>query len=134
MVLAVRLKRSGFDSLLAQAVHSTYKEEVYHSEEAWKKAVELSDVRLQWDPDHDPAGAKVERRAIQLGMRGEALARYGRECIIEIEDISDFMREQYQYVQTQDYSQLTTPRERVYPVTDVAVARHLGVDSGVSHE
>src|SRR5579884_2519880 len=31
VVLAVRLKREGFDSLLAQAVHSTYKEVVYHS-------------------------------------------------------------------------------------------------------
>jgi hypothetical protein len=134
VVLAVRLKRAGFDSLLAEAVHSAYKEVVYHSEEAWKKAVELSNVRLQWDPDHDPAGAKVERRAIQLGMRGEALARYTREWIIEIEDISDFVREQYQYVQKQDYSQLTTPRELVYPVTDVAVARHLGVDSGAAHE
>src|SRR5690349_4381207 len=101
VVLAVRLKRAGFDSLLAEAVHSAYKEVVYHSEEAWKRAVEHSDVRLQWDPDHAPAGAKVERRAIQLGMRGEALARYAREWIIEIEDISDFVREQYQYVQKQ---------------------------------
>jgi hypothetical protein len=134
VVLAVRIKRSGFDSLLAQAVHSTYKEVVYHSEEEWKRAVEHSDVRLQWDPDHDPAGAKIERRAIQLGLRGEALARYAREWIIEIEDISDFVREQYQYVQMQDYSRLTTPRELVYPVADVAVAKHLGVDSSIVHE
>jgi hypothetical protein len=134
VVLAIRLKRSGFDSLLAQAVHSTYKEVVYHSEEEWKKAVEHSDVRLQWDPDHDPTGTKVERRALQIGLRSEALARYAREWIIEIEDISDFVREQYQYVQKQDYAQLTTPRELVYPVTDVAVARNLGVDSSIAHE
>jgi hypothetical protein len=51
----------------------------------------------------------------------------------QIEDISDFVRKQYQYVQIQDYSQLTTPRELVYPVTDVAVARNLGVDSSISH-
>lgn len=134
VVLAVRIKRAGFDSLLAEAVHSTYKEVVYQSEEAWKKSVEHSDVRLQWDPDHDRAGAKVERRAIQIGMRGETLARYAREWIIEVEDISDFVREQYQYVQMRDYSQLMTPRELVYPVTDVTVARHLGVDNDITSE
>jgi hypothetical protein len=123
VVLAVRLKRSGFDNLIAQAVHSTYQEAVYHSEEEWKRAVEHSDVRLQWDPDHDPAGEKVERRAIQLGLRGEALARYAREWIIEIEDISDFVREQYRYVQIRDYAQLITPRERIYAVADSSVAR-----------
>jgi hypothetical protein len=128
VVLAIHLKRAGFDSLLEQAVHSTYQEAVYHSEEAWKRAVEHSEVRLQWDPDHDPAGAKVERRAIQLGLRDETLARYAREWIIEIEDISDFVHEQYQYVQTHDYSQLITPRERIYPIADPTVAGHLGTD------
>ena len=28
-------------------------------------------VRLQWDPDHDPEGGKCERRAIQLGLKGQ---------------------------------------------------------------
>jgi hypothetical protein len=128
VVLAIRLQRSAFDSLLAQAIHSTYKEAVYHSEAEWKKAVEHSDVRLQWDPDHDPAGTRVERRAIQLGLRGKTLASYAREWIIEIADISNFVRAQYQYVQTHDYAQLTTPRERIYPIADPIVARRLGTD------
>lgn len=126
VVLAIRLKRVGFDSLLTQAVHSTYQEATYHSKEAWKRAVQHSDVRLQWDPDHDPSGAKVERRAIQLGLRGEALARYTREWIIEIEDISAFVREQYQHVQTRNYAQLITPSERPYRITDPIIARRLG--------
>ena len=32
-----------------------------------------SEVRLQWDPDHDPHGRPLARRALQLGLRGEAL-------------------------------------------------------------
>jgi len=72
-------------------------------------------VRLQWDPDHDPSGAKQERRAIQPGMRGEMLARYAREWIVEIEDISEFIREQHKIVKIGDYERLITPREMVYP-------------------
>src|SRR5579884_2368438 len=79
VVLAVRLKRSGFESLLAQAVPSTYSEKISCDEETWKRAIKHSNVRVQWDPDHDPEGAKVERRAIQLGLRGEMLAQYARQ-------------------------------------------------------
>ncbi len=127
VVLAVRLKRSGFDSLLAQAVHSTYSEQIYSNEESWKRAIEHSNVRLQWDPDHDPAGVKVARRAIQLGLRGDMLVQYAHEWIIEIEDITDFVREQHQYVQIHDYNQLTLPREVVYPVSDTMVAIRAGI-------
>lgn len=30
------------------------------------------EVRLQWDPDHSPTYSKEVRRAIQLGLKGEA--------------------------------------------------------------
>src|SRR5579885_1065943 len=75
VTLAVRLRRDAFDEILRQAVHSSFVPEVYGSEDAWRRAVAGSDVRLQWDPDHDPAGRPVERRAIQLGLRGGVLAR-----------------------------------------------------------
>lgn len=125
--LAIRLQRSAFDSILAQAVHSTYVTEVYDSENAWKQMVANSDVRLQWDPDHAPDGSKVERRAIQLGLRGATLARYAREWIIDIEDISDFVRQQYEHVKSGNYAALETPREMVYPVSDTAVSKRLGI-------
>lgn len=128
VILAVRLKRSAFDDILSQAVHSTYTQEVYGTAEAWKQAVESSCVRLQWDPDHDPSGAKVERRALQLGLRGAVLAHYARDWIVGIEDISQFVQQQYQYMQTQDYQQLILPYENVYPVHDTLVAAKLGID------
>jgi hypothetical protein len=129
VTLAIRLKRAGFDTLLAQAVHSTYKARIYTSELAWKQAVEQSEVRLQWDPDHHPSGAKVERRAIQLGMRGSILARYAREWILDIEDVSDFVREQYEHARIGNYAQLATPREMVYPVEDESVVAHLEIST-----
>ncbi len=77
-VLAVRMHRWAFDEVLRRAVHSSYVAEVYETREAWRAAVEQSDVRLQWDPDHGPGGQPLERRVIQLGLRGEALAMYAR--------------------------------------------------------
>ena len=127
VVLAVHLKREGFDETLSQAVHSTYIAAVYGSPEAWKARVAESAVRLQWDPDHDPSGVKQERRAIQLGLSGEVLRRYAKEWTVKIEDISDFVAEQRQHVQAASLFQLVTPREDVYPVTNKEVAARLGV-------
>jgi hypothetical protein len=128
VTLALRIRRSAFDDILREAVHSTFVPEVYRIREGWEAAVATSSVRLQWDPDHHPSGAKLERRAIQLGLRGDVLARYAQEWIVAIEDISDFVAVQRMHVGRGDYEPLVTPKEDVYPVVDAEVARKLGVD------
>lgn len=127
VTLAVTLRRTAFDEILAGAVHSSYVSEVYGDRAEWSRAVARSDVRLQWDPDHGPSGGKLERRAIQLGMRGETLARYAREWIVSIEDVSPFVEEQRQTLASGDRPDLVTPREDVYPVPDATVAGKLGI-------
>lgn len=122
-VLAVSLRRDAFDAILAEAVPSTYIPALYGGEEEWKQAGSQSEVRSQWDPDHDPSGAKMERRAIQLGLRGDFLARYAREWIVGIEDITRFVTDQRRHISPGDYTQLVTPREEVYPVGGALAAR-----------
>jgi Domain of unknown function (DUF4291) len=116
VVLAVKIRREAFDTILAAAVCSGYESDLYPTEKDWKHAVNRSDVRLQWDPDHSPAGGKLTRKAIQLGLRGDILAAYAREWIIWIEDISEFVREQHQNLW--DFNKLIVPSETIYPVVD----------------
>jgi Domain of unknown function (DUF4291) len=129
VVLAVRLKRSAFDEILRLAVHSSFVPEVYETESGWKSAVTSSDVRLQWDPDHDPSGASVQRRAIQLGLRGDVLAKYAKEWLVGIEDVSEFVREQSANA-VASVERLIVPKEEVYLVTDTELATRLGVSCG----
>jgi hypothetical protein len=131
VTLAVHLRREAFEEILGLAVHSSYVPEVYGSPEAWRKRLADSPVRLQWDPDHDPSGAKQERRAIQLGLAGQVLRRYSADWILRIEDISAFVARQHASAQADGFSELVTPREHVYPVEDAAVASQLGVDGSV---
>jgi hypothetical protein len=129
VTLAVHIKREFFETVLKQAVPSTYKAELYESEKAWKRAVINSDVRLQWDPDHSPWGKPVERRAIQLGLRGGVLAQYAQDAIIDIEDISDFVASQRPYASFVKSDKLQTPIERPYIPGNPDVAAKLGLDS-----
>lgn len=115
VVLAVSLRREAFDQILMQAVPSVFDPALYASEANWKQALTCSDVRLQWDPDHDPGGGKVERRALQLGLRGETLARYAHEWIVDIEDVTALAQEQRLHALSGDWKHLWTPLERVYP-------------------
>lgn len=66
VTLAVRIRRTAFDDILRVAVHSTFVPEVHPSHADWQAAVSQSSVRLQWDPDHHPSGAKLERRPFNL--------------------------------------------------------------------
>lgn len=112
VILAVRLSRTFFDDCLEKAVPSSFDSTRFESRTAWADAVQNSEVRLQWDPDHDPVGNKQERRAIQLGLRGEMLRRYGQECL-SITDISTFVQSQRPNA-TPPYTHLLTPKEAVY--------------------
>jgi Domain of unknown function (DUF4291) len=114
VVLAIRLKRNFFDSLLGQAVSSSFDPTAFASRDEWDAAVENSDVRLQWDPDHTPNGEKCERRAVQLGLRNVALEAYGKREIVEIIDISEFVAEQRLNVGDWRSGKLVTPTEDVY--------------------
>ncbi len=129
ITLAVKITREGFDSILAAAVHSSYVPELYARREDWKKELSASAVRLQWDPDHDPAGSKVPRRAVQLGLKDDMLYRYAREWVIEIEDISDFVAAQREHASARDYQSLEIPREDIYPVNDAVVGKKLGIQA-----
>jgi hypothetical protein len=127
-VLAVRIRRAGFDEALAQAVPSSYKPARWASRKEWELAVRRSDVRLQWDPDHGPGGEKLDRRAIQIGLREEMLRRYVEEWTVSIEDVTPFVREQRE-AWRRDRSALLTPVEREYPVSPEVAAR-LGTKPG----
>ncbi|MFZ6654474.1 DUF4291 domain-containing protein [Undibacterium sp. TJN19] len=111
-ILAIRIKRVFFDEILEAAVSSTYDQAKYASHAAWQGAVANSDVRLQWDPDHDPSGQCLQRRAVQLGLRGQMLHRFGNDEIVEIMDLSSFVKEQRLYLETD--TALITPAESVY--------------------
>jgi hypothetical protein len=128
VTLALRVRREFFDSILAAAIPSSWDRERFASEDEWAQALSRSSVRLQWDPDHHPSGAKMGRRAIQLGLRGEVLEAFGTRELVEVIDMSEFVAEQRSALASGRINVLVTPRERVYCPADPAVAARLRLD------
>lgn len=116
VTLGLRIRRAFFDELLRDAVASSFDPARHASQAAWKQAVDDSDVRLQWDPDHAPDGARLARRAVQLGLRGEALRRLATTELVEVIDMSGFVAAQRANALAGDpWPHLRTPTEAIYP-------------------
>jgi hypothetical protein len=111
-ILAIKLEKTVFNSILNEAVHSSFREDLYQNIENWKGKLSSSNVRVQWDPDHDPFGKKLERKAIQLGLKGIFLKKYSGEWILSIEDITSFVSKQRELLKS-DFKKLEVIRERV---------------------
>jgi Domain of unknown function (DUF4291) len=111
VTLGLRLRRAFFERVVREAVPSTFDPARFADRDAWQAAVGRSEVRLQWDPDHAPNGAKLERRAIQLGLRGHTLAAFAHEELLEVIDMRAFVDAQRPHAQHNQDPELRTPEE-----------------------
>ena len=126
-ILAIDIKRTGFEEILKKAVMSTYNDSMGISREEWQRLIKISEIRCQFDPDRDIYGNPQSDRTIQLGLRGGMVKKYISEYILKITDITEKVR----YMKTmRDSGRLTPemlPVERDYPTENIEIAGGLNV-------
>jgi Domain of unknown function (DUF4291) len=130
-ILAIEITRNGFEWALAHSCLSHYHPGQHDSPAAWAASKQTSPVRIQWDPDRSLNGERLARRAIQIGLSGEAVCRYCEEWIRAITDITATVlrtRQQAAAGRIADAAH-ELPAERVYPLS-AALARRIGADAG----
>lgn len=128
-VVAIWINKNDFENILKQAVFSSFNAAHYLNHEQWKDEMAQKEVRLQWDPDHDPSGNKITRRAIQLGMKGMVLEDFGKKQIVAIEDITDFVKQQSQYVVNNELDKLIVPIETIFKPADESLCQKIDISS-----
>ena len=112
-VLAFWISKADFFEILQSATFTSFNSNHFTNEDEWRKELDKNNVRIQWDPDHDPLGNKINRRAIQLGLKEEALKKFGKEQIKYVMDITDFVKEQKYYIDKKQLDKLLIPIERI---------------------
>ena len=117
-ILAIDLKREGFDEIVRNSVLSSFREVSDLSKEKWKEKLENSEVRCQWDPDRNIYGNPIGRRAIQLGIKGEMVKKYTNDWIVNITDITDKVIEMRTSIQNGTFSESMLPQEKKYILND----------------
>jgi hypothetical protein len=127
-ILAIEIPLTHFETILAQAAYSSFQPDVYADKSEWETALQTSEVRLQWDPDHNPSGAKLERRAVQLGMKGDILKQFATEWVVYIEDITDFVQEQGRLLAQNDWTNLLVMKENIIPIQNKTTIQKFKID------
>jgi len=87
-VLAITIKREGFQWALDNSCLSHFDADVHASHEEWKETLQKSPVRIQWDPERDILLEKLPYRSIQIGLSGIAIEKYVNEWIVSITDVT----------------------------------------------
>lgn len=87
-VLAVEIRRDGFEWALRNACLSHYSRAVHADRDEWRRQLGQAPARVQWDPERDLDLTALPHRSLQLGLVGEATARYADEWITGITDVT----------------------------------------------
>jgi hypothetical protein len=114
-VLAVRITRAGWEEALASARLS-------------REDTAGAAVVVQWDPERNLRGAKLDHRSIQVGLGRAIVSRYVNDWTVEIRDVTPLagvlrkLREAGEW----SHAEGLLPPERPYPVSP-AIRRRLGM-------
>ena len=128
-ILAISIPKAFFISLLREGELTSFAQSNYTGMKKWKSKLNRSNVRIQWDPHHNPLGQKLERKAIQIGIKGELLKEFATNQIEFIEDITQFVKRQRLYLNKGEIGNIQIPIETELLIGDVEIKNKLKIET-----
>ena len=127
-VLAIKITKEGFEEILKHAVLSKFYEnlpllDIFRKNKAPEK------IQWRWETYHDLRGDKTERKAVKIGLSGNMLQRFNNEWILEIYNVTDFVKAQQQLVKEDKINKVLLPRERAYAPADLTILKKIDATS-----
>ncbi|EFN9187832.1 DUF4291 domain-containing protein [Escherichia coli] len=121
-ILAIRIKRTFFDTLLEQAVLTTPEAHVDPHAGIWETLFAQANVYVQWDPERSINGKKLEHRSLQLGISRNLISQFNEDAIVAIDDLTPLVRKCHNLLINGKTTQAKSflPPEKIYPVSAAA--------------
>ena len=110
------MSRVFYKEILKQAIPTSFDRDIFESEREWKRSLDNSEVRYQWDPDRDLSLRRLEHRALQLGIRGSVVQSYVNDWILDIEEVTKLAHDINNAVKNKLKELPKVPEEKVYRV------------------
>ena len=125
-ILAIDVHREVFDRLLSQAVLTSPDSMMFDGNE-WEKRFKNTDVYCQWDTDRALSGNPLNRAAVQIGIKGNALTDFLDNGIYKIEDLTPTVRKWNELRKKRQLNLSELPTEKIYPVNDKKIRSRLAM-------
>jgi hypothetical protein len=127
-ILAVRIKREGWDKALRLAVLTSFDPQVHASPNVWRERFQQAVVHVQWDPERSIHGKKLDYRSIQVGLSRQIIREYVDDWILDISDYTPLARKMRRLCEEGQHARAKKllPPERIYEV-EPEVAKALGM-------
>ncbi|MCA9040775.1 MAG: DUF4291 domain-containing protein [Planctomycetaceae bacterium] len=87
-ILAIRMKRMGWDSALKYGVLTHPEPGIYQSPEIWRSEFDRALVHIQWDTERSLKGKPLNQFSIQVGLSRHIIREFVDDWIVEIQDIT----------------------------------------------
>jgi len=122
------LDKSDYNSLKTNSIQLSFLSIMHHYSSSekenqesvlaiWMKKEVLEEFllkeKIKWNPDYDYLGRKIERQTINLDLTEEDFEKFVKDKIEFILDVSDFIKEQKQYINQNQIEKLIIPKERI---------------------
>lgn len=125
-ILAIDVHREFFDRMLKKAILTSPDSMMFDGNE-WEKRFKNTDVYCQWDSDRSLNGSPLNRAAIQIGIKGDALRDFLDNGIYKIEDLTPTVRKWNDRRKKRQLSITELPSEKLYPVNDKKIRSRLAI-------
>ncbi|MRT39118.1 DUF4291 family protein [Acinetobacter sp. RIT698] len=125
-ILAIRIQRDFWEYLLKQSIHTDPILSAHKNGELWFESFENAKVHIQWDPERNLKGTKLEQRSIQIGISRFLIQAFNNTAIHSIQDITPLVTKMAQFRRLGKYkhAEKLLPKQRIYPLND-ALKKHL---------
>ncbi len=125
-ILAVRIKRTGWEQALSLACLTAFVPGVFANRQAWSEQFDSALVHLQWDTERSWRGAGLPYFSIQVGLSRHVIREYVENWIVSITDLTPRVRKMHDMITSgkADQAKRLLPSEKVYPVPQ-SLARRL---------
>ncbi len=125
--LAIHIKREAWEKALQKAILTSPEKRVYPDPHSWERDFENAEVYVQWDPERNIKGTKLNYRSIQVGISRLLIKEFNEEWIVKIEDYTPLVKKIRSFTKSGDFDKAKKllPVEKMYPLSD-NLARKIG--------
>ncbi len=126
-ILAVHIPRERWEWALSNAALTSPEKAVYRDGQDWESARQQNPILIQWDPERNLRGDKLNHRSIQVGLGRSVAEEYSKQWILKLEDLRPLVSKIRGLCRTGDWDRAARhlPEEKPYPLP-AELARRIG--------